>query len=425
MTSYWSEVPISQVASIHIGGTPSRSVAEYWGGEIKWASARDVASCKSRYIRDTEESITTLGLKNSAAKMLDRDTIVITARGTVGAVCMLPQSMAFNQTCYGLVAKENADPMYLYYAIKASLDEINTISYGTVFNTITTSSFDALSIPFPPLPKQRAIAHILGTLDDKIELNRRMNQTLEAMAQALFKSWFVDFEPFRDQGMQDSPLGEIPVGWRVGNIQDIAERVGMGPFGSSIKVETFVSDGIPVISGQHLNQTLLEENHYNFISPPHADKLRNSNVFRGDIIFTHAGNIGQTAYVPETSQYERYVISQRQFYLRCDLTKISPLFVVHFFKTPGGQHALLANTSSTGVPSISQPVSYLKTIKLVIPPRSSLNAFHRIVREFHLEIANNTAQARTLSAIRDALLSKLLSGEMRVENAAKFLAKVT
>jgi len=284
-------------------------------------------------------------------------------------------------------------------------------------------SFDFLKIPYPPLLEQRVIAHILGTLDDKIEQNHRMNQTLEAMAQALFKSWFVDFEPFRGQGMQDSPLGELPVGWRVLSIEDIAERAGMGPFGSSIKVETFVPDGIPIISGQHLNQTLLEDNHYNFITPMHAEKLKNSNVFRGDIIFTHAGNIGQVAYIPETSQYERYVISQRQFYMRCDLTKISPLFVIYFFKTPKGQHSLLANTSSTGVPSISQPVSYLKTIKLPVPTITVIDAFGKIVRKLHLQIANNISQAKTLSAIRDILLLKLVSGEIRVKDAETFVEK--
>jgi type I restriction enzyme S subunit len=319
--------------------------------------------------------------------------------------------------------KQDIDQGYLFYwmASQEFVDAATQASEGTKMPRAKWDFLERIEKPVPPLPEQRAIAHILGTLDDKIELNRRMNQTLEAMAQALFKSWFVDFEPFRDQGMQDSPLGEIPAGWRVVSIKDIAERVGMGPFGSSIKVSTFVPDGIPIISGQHLNQTLLEDNHYNFITPSHAEKLKNSNVFRGDIIFTHAGNIGQVAYIPETSQYERYVISQRQFYMRCDLSKISPLFVIYFSKTPQGQHSLLANTSSTGVPSISQPVSYLKTIKLPVPTKTLIDAFDKIVRKLHLQIANNISQAKTLSAIRDALLPRLLSGEVRVKDAERFV----
>ena len=435
----WGKVTISQVASIYIGGTPSRSVPEYWGGEIKWASARDVANCASRYIRDTQESISTLGLRNSAAKVLDKDTTLITARGTVGAICMLAESMAFNQTCYGLVAKQNTDPTYLYYALKASLSEIATISYGTVFNTITMSSFDVLKIPHPPLAEQRAIAHILGTLDDKIELNRQMNQTLEAMAQALFKSWFVDFEPVcakaqgRDSGLpkhidalfpesfEESDLGDIPAGWEIVSIEDLSKRVAMGPFGSSIKVSTFVQSGIPVISGQHLNHTMLEDNDYNFVSPEHAERLRNSNIFRGDIVFTHAGNIGQVAYIPDTSRYERYVISQRQFYMRCDLAKTSPLFIVYYFKSPEGQHMLLANTSSTGVPSIAQPVSYLKTIKLRVPTKPLIDEFDKLIHALHSRMSKNSEESKTLADIRDTLLPKLLSGEIRVKDTEKFI----
>jgi len=355
------------------------------------------------------------------------DIVIAKTGATIGKLAIFPDTYSHGlvaSSCLKLtVDKEKADIRYVFYFLMSTKGQVQVknLAYGSTRDTINLTPFSEIKLPLPPLPEQRAIAHILGTLDDKIELNRRMNQTLEAMAQALFKSWFVDFEPFRNQSMQDSPLGEIPMGWRVVSIKDIAERVGMGPFGSSIKVETFVPEGIPIISGQHLNQTLLEDNHYNFITPLHAEVLKNSNVFRGDIIFTHAGNIGQVAYIPETSQYERYVISQRQFYLRCDLTKISPVFVVYFFKTPQGQHALLANTSSTGVPSISQPVSYLKTIKLVIPPKSLIDTFHRIVREFHLKIANNVSQAKTLASIRDTLLPKLLSGEIRVKDAEKFV----
>ena len=144
----------------------------------------------------------------------------------------------------------------------------------------------------------------------------------------------------------------------------------MGPFGSSIKVSTFVNSGVPIISGQHLNGMLLEDRDYRFITEDHADKLARSNVQQGDIVFTHAGNIGQTTYIPSTAQYDRYIISQRQFYLRCDTSKISPLFVVHFFKTPEGRHQLLANTSSTGVPSIARPVSYLRSIMFCMPPKT-------------------------------------------------------
>src|SRR6185312_5998418 len=107
----------------------------------------------------------------------------------------------------------------------------------------------------------------------------------------------------------------MEVEWPTATIGAIAERVGMGPFGSSIKVETFVPGGVPVISGQHLTGFMLEDNKFNFITIEHANRLKNSNVRRGDVVFTHAGNIGQVAFIPDSSLYERYVISQRQFFM--------------------------------------------------------------------------------------------------------------
>ena len=290
-----------------------------------------------------------------------------------------------------------------------------------------------LEIPHPtPGPEQRAIAHVLGTLDDKIELNRRMNQTLEETARAIFQDWFVDFGPTRAkiEGQEpylppelwdlfpdelvDSELGEVPEGWEIVRIEDVAERVAMGPFGSSIKVSTFVDSGVPIISGQHLNGMLLEDRDYRFITEDHADRLARSNVQQGDIVFTHAGNIGQTTYIPNTAQYDRYIISQRQFYLRCDTSKISPLFVVHFFKTPEGQHQLLANTSSTGVPSIARPVSYLRSIMFCMPPKDLWTVWDKATGGFYRAVARNNREIITLASQRDALLPKLVSGKIQV-----------
>ena len=331
---------------------------------------------------------------------------------------------------------DKIDSGYLSYFFGwASFQEyIRSIAVGATMPSLNTQILSDVVIPYPSLPEQRAIAHVLGTLDDKIELNRRMNETLEAMARALFKSWFIDFDPVRakmaghDPGLPkhladlfpnhlaDSELGPIPEGWEVKRIEDIAERVAMGPFGSSIKVSTFVDQGIPVISGQHLKGMLLDDDEYRFISQEHADKLEKANVRRGDVIFTHAGSIGQVSCIPLNSQFERYVISQRQFYMRCDDSKISPLFIVHFFKTPEGQHKLLANTSSTGVPSISRPVTYLRSIKLCLPPKSLWYRFSEIVGGLHLKTEWTTAESRTLATQRDTLLPKLISGEIKVEN---------
>ena len=191
--------------------------------------------------------------------------------------------------------------------------------------------------------------------------------------------------------------------WPTVRIEDIAEKIAMGPFGSNIKVETFVETGVPVISGTHLHGIRLKDGEFNFVTDKHAEKMKNSNVFRGDVIFTHAGNIGQIAYIPPDSQYERYVISQRQFYLRCDLSKADPAFVSYFFHSNDGQHKLLANASQTGVPSIARPSSYLKTIELSLPPLTEQRTIAHILGTLDDKIELNRKQNETLEAMARAL----------------------
>ena len=191
--------------------------------------------------------------------------------------------------------------------------------------------------------------------------------------------------------------------WPHLRIDQVAEKVAMGPFGSSIKVSTFVPCGIPVISGQHLRGTRLEDTEYNFITPEHAEKLKNANVFRGDVIFTHAGNIGQAAYIPLSSRYDRYVISQRQFFMRCNTARIRPSFVAYYFKTHEGQHKLLANSSPSGVPSIAQPVTYLRSIEVPVPPLLIQDAIACILGALDDKIELNRTMNRTLEATTRAI----------------------
>lgn len=308
---------------------------------------------------------------------------------------------------------------------------------GSAIPRVVLRDFRRAPIPVPPIEVQKEIGKNLRTLDEKIELNCRMNETLEAMARAIFQSWFVDFDPVRAKAsgepaesvcqrlgltpellalfpdsLEDSELGEIPNGWCIRKVEDIALKIGMGPFGSNIKVSTFVNDGVPVVSGQHVKEVMLDDNTYKFISVEHADRLSSANVGCGDVIFTHAGNIGQVSYIPDHSKYERYVLSQRQFYLRCDSLKVSHLFMTYYFRSPLGQHLLLANASQVGVPSIARPVSYLKTIKLAIPPRNILDRFDGVVRSFHHRVSANRTEIGNLATVRDSLLTVLLSGDV-------------
>lgn len=291
----------------------------------------------------------------------------------------------------------------------------------------------------------------------KLKSNEVINKSLEQMSQTLFKSWFVDFDPViynaLDAGnpipealqsraelrqkvrnstdfkplpaeirslfpseFEETELGWVPKGWSIVRTEDIALKIGMGPFGSNIKVSTFVNAGVPIISGQHLKALLLIDGDNNFITPEHAEKLKNSAVYRKDIIFTHAGNIGQVSLIPEDSEYDRYIISQRQFFLRVNESKSSPYYLIHYFRSEKGQHDLLSNASQVGVPSIAQPSTHLKNISFLNPPMVLLKEFEKFSTPLFHRFSKNRKCGVSLTALRNTLLPKLISGELSLED---------
>ena len=169
---------IYDISDIFVGGTPSTQNESYWGGTIPWLSVNDFKG-DNKYVYSAEKTITELGLKKSATKLLNKNDIIISARGTVGELAVIPYKMAYNQSCYGLKAKEdlvNSD--YLYYILKNSVDNIKRKSYGSVFDTITINTFKDIVIDLPNLEYQRIVSNFLSNIDLKIEINNKINDNL-------------------------------------------------------------------------------------------------------------------------------------------------------------------------------------------------------------------------------------------------------
>ena len=178
----------------------------------------------------------------------------------------------------------------------------------------------------------------------------------------------------------------------------------MGPFGSSIRVDTFVPEGVPVITGKHLHGSRVDDGPgFNFITDEHAERLSRANVHRGDIVMTHRGTIGQVAIVPEDSAFDRYVVSQSQFYLRCDRSRVVPEFLTLYFKSPEGQHQLLANSAQVGVPSIAQPVTYVRQLEVPLPPLDEQRAIAHVLGTLDDKIELNRRMNETIEAMAQAL----------------------
>lgn len=188
MKSEWNKSVLIKYIDLIGGGTPKTSVAEYWNGSIPWLSVKDFNN-DNRYVYTTEKHISEQGLLNSSTKLLQKDDIIISARGTVGELAMIPFPMAFNQSCYGIRAKDGLNKAFLYYLLKNKIKELKKITHGSVFDTITRETFSNIVVDIPDYQTQCAIASILGGLDEKIELNNKINDNLEQQALELFSNY--------------------------------------------------------------------------------------------------------------------------------------------------------------------------------------------------------------------------------------------
>jgi type I restriction enzyme S subunit len=323
--------------------------------------------------------------------------IILGRKGAYRGVQYSPDPFFVIDTAYYLVPKTELDMRWLYYAVKHY--KLGEIDDGSPIPSTTRAAVYMQDIEVPPTSEQRAIAHILGTLDDKIELNRRMNETLEAMARALFKSWFVDFEPVRvkaegrDTGLpkeiadlfpdsfEDSVLGKVPKGWKISRIEDVLELV----YGKALKASERVHGTIPVygsggITGFH-NTALVSET---------------------SVIVGRKGTVGSLYWVDDL-----FFPIDTVFYVK---SKTPITYCFYLLQTLGLENM---NTDAA-VPGLNRNNVY--RLLFACPSDSVLQAFDNIAKLLRGRIRSNTDQSRILTAQRDALLPKLLSGEVRVKD---------
>ena len=171
-------------------------------------------------------------------------------------------------------------------------------------------------------------------------------------------------------------------------VADLIDEIAMGPFGSNIKVSCFVDSGVPVLNGSNLDDFSLSEKAFRYVTREKADSLNKANAHRGDIVITHRGTLGQIVFIPQDSRYDRYVISQSQFRVRCN-DKVLPEYLVYYFHTPIGQHKLLSNASQVGVPALARPSSTFQQIEVELPELSIQKRVVEIITAIQKKIENN------------------------------------
>ena len=389
----WKWVKLGEEIEIMGGGTPKTNKLEYWNGNISWLTIADFNNV-NKYVYEAQKTITELGLSESSTKLLKPGDIIISARGTIGAIAVLKKEMAFNQSCYGIRSK--SDKIYqdfLYYLLKNSINTLLQNSYGAVFDTITRETFSLIFCPLPPLPEQKAIAEVLSSIDDKIELLHRQNKTLEEMAMTLFRQWFI--EPTKDG---------LPEGWEEVELSKLGQII-CGKTPSKNKPEYF-GGKIPFIKIPDMHGNVFVFKTEDSLSEIGAKTQKNKTLPERSICVSCIATVGlvsMNAFISQTNQQINSIIPYKEFY--------------HYFlylKMKSMKEELIAMASG-GTATLNLNTTEFSKIKIEIPKEDYLHAFHEKIKYIFEKIFINTIQIQTLEKLRDTLLPKLMSGEVRVK----------
>lgn len=434
MANEWLASSLGELTDWASGGTPPKENPEYWGGDIPWISA---SSMKSGRLSESDRTLTQKGLEQKS-RLARKNDVLLLVRGSELhkriPVGVATRDVAFNQDVKALRAKNGISSTYLYYWLTAHepmlLSKVEHTGIGA--GKLDTAVLKALPVEVPPVEEQRAIAHILGTLDDKIELNRRSNETLEAMARTLFKAWFVDFEPVRakmegrwQRGQSlpglpahlydtfpdrliESELGEIPEGWEMRSLDSIANYL------NGLALQKFPPESetefLPVIKIAQLRagNTNGADKASTQIKPEYV-------VVDGDVLFSWSGSLEV-----EVWNGGRGALNQHLF--KVTSNEVPKWF--YFFATR--QHLsdfrAIAAGKATTMGHIQR--KHLTDARIAVAPPESMKKFDAVIASQFDQLVSNAQQSRSLAQLRDTLLPKLISGELRISDAERFLGEV-
>lgn len=393
--SKWKTYRLGDIIQLKSGGTPDKSNPDYWGGSIPWISAK---SMYDDFISTSDLFITEEGLQ-AGSKIAKKDSILLLTRGS-GLfnripVCYVVSDVAYNQDVKNIVLKQEdvTSIKFLYYWLYGNKELLSSMleTTGIGAGKIDTKRFLNLSISLPSQKEQARYIHLMDLLFDKIELNRRINANLEAQAQALFRSWFVDFEPFRDGPFVDSELGKIPQGWKVGSLLDIAEL--------------FDYKRKPLSSREREKMQKI----YPYYGATSIMDFVDNYIFDGIYLL-----MGEDGSVANAHGYP---------YLQYVFGKFWPNNHAHVMQGKNGYttemlHCLLLKKNITSIvtgavqPKISQ--ANMKKILVPLAPDKICSAFADLISPIYSTRRNSEKEISNLSALRDTLLPKLMAGEINL-----------
>ncbi len=419
MPNNWKTYKLKEVCEkIFSGGTPSTSNPEFWNGEIPWLSSGETGN---RYIDKTEKSITEIGLQKSSAKMAFKDDVVIASAGqgkTRGQTSFLKIDTSVNQSVLCFRAdKDIIDSKFLFFNLSNRYDEFRNISdsFSTRGSLTKDLIENQIKLDLPPLKEQKSIAAILSAIDDKIENNLVINKTLEEMAMALYKHWFVDFGPFQDGEFVESELGKIPKGWEVKIFSELYEI----KKGLSYKSKFYSDKGIPMI-----NLKCVDRNggfRYDGVKYYEGEYKRQHVVLPGDLLVAMTDLtqdrtvLGSPLIAPKLKTTSDLIASLDISILKQKESKTSDLnlFFYYQMRTHKYHEYILGYGNGSTVMHLDK--KGLLDYTCFLPSNDVLEKFNELVSDLRNRIELNIIENQPLIQLRDTLLPKLISGEVRLK----------
>lgn len=417
----WKEVRLGDVCEIKGGKRLPKGVNLITQkNSHPYIRVRDLGKSKTIELNSSYEYVDEITQKQIQRYITQKGDILISIVGTIGLIAIVGGSLDganLTENCVKLVKLDKIDSEYLYYYLKSPFGQQN-ISRGTVGAVqakLPIKNIQDFSIICPELiSDQRRIASILSSLDRKIELNNKINADLEEMAQAIFKNWFVDFEPFKDGKFVDSELGMIPEGWKVSQIAYIPHILenGKRPKGGAVE------KGIPSVGAEHVKgMCAYDYSKTKYINCEFAAKLKTGKINGYELmIYKDGGKPGY--FIPNFSifgegyPFENCYLNEHVFKLDFDGNKEFNIFCYFFFKTEQIMSYFNAQGAKAAIPGINK--KDVENIYIFSPDNESVIKFGEFAYPLFKQMLKNAIENRTLSLLRDTLLPRLMSGEIEV-----------
>lgn len=407
-TAQWPAVRIRDFATIVGGGTPRRSNAAFFGGDVPWITPKDLSGWERRFIDHGAVNLTEEGLNRSSARLVPRRTVLFSSRAPVGYVALAGRPVATNQGFRSLVCDERvAIPEFVSYSLRAHVPAIEAIASGATFKEVSGKALGGFSIPLPDLPTQRKVAAILSTYDDLIENSLRRIEILEEMARNLYREWFVEFR-FADHERArfvDSPLGQIPEGWRVAKLHDLVDT--QYGYTESAKPEPV---GPKYLRGMDINKSSFIDWSDVPYCPIAARNLPRFRLAKKDVVVIRMADPGRAGIVEEDvdAVFASYLV------------RLSPkpkqgvggYYLFYFLD--GEEYRGYISKACTGTTRKSASAGTLTGVDIVVPSRKLLDSFEDEVGAIRGLLTLLVARNAALRQARDLLLPKLISGEIDV-----------